>query len=122
METSRLLCIDSLWSGIERHIVHRISKCKVSTSECCDALEFAAVNKIETLLECLLVHMNPNHLDTELDERLEKLSMVAVMSLLTGDFVLDIEDVKFGIFLIWIKKNEVDSDTKRNMLDTCDLK
>ena len=32
------------------------------------------------------------------------------------------EDVKFGIFLIWIKKNEVDSAIKRNMLDTFDLK
>jgi len=122
METSRLLCIDSLWRGIERHIVVRINRCKVSTCECFDALEFAAVNKFDTLLKCLLIHLN-DHLDTE-DKvsRFENLSMVAVMSILRGDFDVVIEDVKFGIFRIWIKKNEVDSATKRNMLNAFDLK
>jgi len=51
METSRLLCIDSLWRVIERHIVVRINGCKVSKCECFDALEFAAVNKFDKLLE-----------------------------------------------------------------------
>jgi len=70
----------------------------------------------------LLVNLNPNHLDTEDDvSRFESLSRVAVMSLLTGDFDLAIEDIKFGIFFIWIKKNEVDYATKRNMLDAFDL-
>jgi len=123
METSRLLCIDSLWKGVERHISHRIFGGKVSICECFDALEFAAVNKFDKLLECLFIHLdlvcNRDSADTV--SRFESVSMVAAMSLVSGDFDEVLEDKKFEFFLNWIKKNEVDSATKRNMLDAFDL-
>lgn len=122
METSRLLCVDSLSKGIESHLVLRIEERKVSVCECFDALEFAASNKFDKLLKCLFVHLNRKHDTAETASRFESLTMVAVMALLMVDFDEEaIEDIKFCFFLGWIKKNEVDPVTKRKMLDAFDL-
>lgn len=122
METSRLLCIDSLLKGIESHLVHRINGGEVDISECFGLLEFAASNKFDMVLESLLVHFDRNWDSTDTSSRIESLSMVTVMALLMGDFGDAIEDIKFKVFFKWIKKNEVDATIKLQMIDAFDLK
>jgi len=123
METSRLLCLDSLWKGIESHLVIRILESKVLLCECFDALEFAALNNFDKLLKRLLVHLYRRQDTEDSASRFESLTMVAVMSLLMVDIDEEgIEDFKFVFFLQWIKKNEVDPATKLKMIDAFDLK
>jgi len=122
METSRLLCLNSLFNNVECILKFRIDRGKADICECLDALDFAAANKHDTLLHCLFGYVERNLSKIIDTTRFESLSAVAVMALLMVNVKELTEDTKFEVFLNWKKKNVIDGVIQNEMLKSFDLK
>merc|ERR1712142_697533 len=121
-ETSRLLCLDSLVSEVESNLIFRINGSRADICECLDALDFAAANKFEKLLQCLFIYVGRNIDKVVEATRFDSLSEVAMRALLLGNVKALTEDTKFKAFFSWIKKNEIDVSTRTELLKYFDLK
>merc|ERR1719481_2062633 len=116
-----MLCLDSLFSGVERHLILRIDDCNVEVCECLDILDFAVSNKFDTLLQSLLVHLDQN-LDKVVEAtRFDSLSASSMLALLASDFQNNTADFVFEVFLTWVKNKEIDATIKSKMLDSFDI-
>jgi len=120
METSRLLCLNSLFNNVECILKFRIDRGKADICECLDALDFAAANKHDTLLHCLFGYVERNLSKIINTTRFESLSAIAVMALLMGNVKELTEDTKFEVFLKWMEKNVIDVVIKNEVLKSFD--
>jgi len=121
LETSRMLCLDSLFSGVERHLILRIDNGNVEVCDYLDALDFAVSNKFDSLLQSLLVHVDQNLQKVVDSTRFFSLSEASMLALLETDFQNNTADFVFEAFLKWVKNKEVGADIKLKMLDSFDL-
>jgi len=122
METARMLCLDPLWRGVERHLMLRINRHNVDVCECLDILEFSVSYKFDSLLESLVGYMQ-RHLQKFVSvSKFTDLSSNTMMAILMGDFKESVEDTKFDVFRNWKTDKAIDFAVERQMLDAFDLK
>ena len=60
LETSRMMCLDSLRKGVEDYLIDLINSKKFEFEDCLVALEFGIAHKFENLSESLLHYIDQN--------------------------------------------------------------
>ena len=60
LETSRMMCLDSLNKGVEDYLIDLINSKKVEFEDCLVALDFAIANKFENISGSLLHYIDQN--------------------------------------------------------------
>lgn len=118
LETSRMLCLDTLMNGVENHVIHRIEQSiNVDICEWLEALDFAVSYKFDVLFKSLLLHLDRYLDDAVKVPRFHSLSTDSITAFLASDFRHSKGDSVFEAFLIWIKNNEVDASTRCKILE-----
>merc|ERR1712142_276342 len=122
METSRMMCLDTLYKSIENFIVSKIDDFSFNHEELLEALDFAILNKFDNLLTCVLSHIDKN-LDKVLESaRFKMLTESSLLAILLYETRTLDESIVFKAFMIWIEdKQDIDQEGKSRMLETFDL-
>merc|ERR1712142_564183 len=122
LETSRMLCLDTLVKGIGDYLIHNINTSKFSHDELLESLDFAMHNQFDALAQCLLFNIDKNLGRVAECSRFTMLTEASMISILTFSPRTSLESVNFEAFLVWIKhKEEIVETTKNEMLNAFDL-
>jgi len=123
METSRLLCLDTLYTGIENFIILKIDGSNFNHDEWLEALDFAVLNKFDNLLACVLLNVDKSFDKVMESPRFKTLTESSILSILMHETRTFEETYFFKAFLIWIEnKKNLDVEVKSRMVETFDLK
>jgi len=123
METSRLLCLDTLYTGIENFIILKIDGSSFNHDEWLEALDFAVLNKFDNLSACVLLNVDKSFDKVVESPRFKTLTESSILSILMHETRTFEETYVFKAFLIWMENKEnLDVEVKSRMVETFDLK
>ena len=123
LETSRMMCLDSLNKGVEHYLEDLINSKKVEFEDCLAALDFAIAHKFENLSESLLHYIDQNLESVRTLLRFGSISEGSVWAMLNYGGRTSKEIDLFQAFATWIEdKKDLQENMKTQMISFFDLK
>ena len=123
LETSRMMCLDSLHQGVNDYLENLVTTKKVDMDDCLVAFDFAISHKFESLSECLLKHIDQNIQKVRMVPKFRKLSGISVLEILRHRNRKAKSIDLFMAFTTWIEENDhVPENIKIQMINSFELK
>jgi len=123
LETSRLMCLDSLTLGVNNFLKELISFKKIEFEDCLDALDFATFHKFENLTECLLKYIRKNLESVRLLPRFKMLCSDSILGILLYEGIESRAVDLFTAFTVWAEdKDDLPENIRTQLIRSFDLR
>jgi len=122
MEISRMVCLELLYHGIEDYLISKFSHNTICAEDLLTILDFSILNNFDYLQSCTLNSIDQNLHKAVECPRFKLLTESSILHLLTYSQTSS-ESALFEAVTWWMKgRQNLDESSKRQMLDTFDLK
>jgi len=123
LETSRMMCLDSLNKGVEEYLEILVAEKKIDFDDCLVAFDFVISHRFEALAECFLNFIDENLQNMIHLPRFAKLGNDSVLDILKNGNSMSKKIDLFQAFTAWIKdKDDLPENVKSEMIGCFDLK
>ena len=123
LETSRMMCLDSLNKGVEEYLESLVAEKNIDSDDCLVAFDFVISHRFESLSECFLNFID-HHLQNIMElPRFCNLSSASVLAILKNGRSVSKKIDLLQSFIAWVKdKDDLPENVKSQMIACFELR